>query len=265
MRADRYDFWFPLALLGFVLLGLAATVSTTTRDFGWFAYAPEGGALEPRAATGGGVARAELRAVSFDAGAPFAGTWIVIAGLVSIFLVVVAWYAARARREGTPLGSRRITVLVLAGSAEIGLGYVVLRELGEALDKSPFAAALALPLLLLAGCAGAGACFLRGVWRSVVLVIGGVLLAVLATAVLAPHTEDGPMLLVLASGLLTLAWLHRSVLLASLTVLFLLSGATANIAEPEHFVFPAGVLLAGAIAALVLRGGREAPPWTMGT
>ncbi|MEU3274177.1 hypothetical protein ABZ639_25335 [Saccharomonospora sp. NPDC006951] len=265
MRADRYDFWFPLALLGFVLLGLAATVSTATRDFGWFAYAPAGGSLEPRAATGGGIALAELRAVNVDAGTPFAGTWTVIAGLISIFLVVVAWYVARARRQGAPLRPLRISVVVLAGSAEIGLGYVVLRELGDALDKSPFAAALALPLLLLAGCAGAGAYFLRGVWRRVVLAIGGVLLLVLATAVLAPHTEDGPMLLVLASGLLTMAWLHRSVLLVSLTVLFLASGATASIAEPEHFVLPAGVLLAGAIAALVLRGRQEAPPWTMGT
>lgn len=260
MRADRHDFWFPLALLGFLLLGVAAT--RPVADFGWFAYSSPSGAPYAFMERRDWLALDGIEPDGFHITEPAGAGWYGLGAVLGLFVVTVAWYAARARRLGGPVPAARLATVTLAGGAELALGYLVLEELRGPLDDE-FAAALALPLLLLAALLGVLAYAARGLWRRIAALAGVLVLGVAACAVLLPSSHDATVVLLVAAGLGVLAWLHRSPLLGGVTALFLLTSGGDGGADAARWVVPAAVVLAGAIAALVLRARARNPQWTM--
>ncbi|MFF5987523.1 hypothetical protein [Prauserella flavalba] len=253
MRAERYGYWFPLALLGFGLLG-AVTVRPAA-DVGWFAYRP-------------GSERQYLTSVSYAESVDVEAGFHVVAGgaygwqahvaIVALFLASVAWYAARARKAGTPWPAPRIVVVAAGGALAVEGAYLGLLNVPKGLTGEAFAAALSLPLALLGLISLAGAYFLKGTARRVTGVLGVVLLGVAIGSVLLPSADEAAAVIVLSAGLFLLAWVHRSVLLGAVAALFLLSGGAVSAADPAALVVPAAVSLAGAMVALVLRARHSA-------
>ncbi|MFI6028392.1 hypothetical protein [Amycolatopsis magusensis] len=250
ISAGRRDYWVPLVLTAAVLL---AGLFVPEPDFGWFAYAPiaEDG-LDQSVAHLYAYAPADS-AIALRIPQPFDafGWWPV--GALAAFLLTAAWYLFRFRAGNRP-SPWRIGLLVVGGSAAI----LLLSSFGAAswslIDESGFVNAFVLPLGALGLCGVAWAYFGTGRGRRVAGWLGGVLLGLVVSmlvAMILPGLDD---LLVFAAGLLVLAWLERSVLLAAVTVLTVV--ASIDLAPTPPGLLPALVLLAGAIAALATRRGQ---------
>lgn len=232
----RYEYWFPLVLLGFGLLALLGWDGVrTTEDFGWFAYAPASPDVEfYQELTGMEISDAT---VPLGVGSS-RREWAVL--ITAILVGTVAWYAVRARRAGrSVLGYVAVAV---GGSAAIWLCHVIAgtEGLGE----------VGLPLLALG--ALAGAYFRLGTGRRTAAVISVVCLGAGAAVVLGAWLPDLVEPVLVAGGLLGLAWFERSRLVA----------VVACLVPAALLVFPDGVLrvlvsavivLAAAIVALVRR------------
>ncbi|UJW36348.1 hypothetical protein L3Q67_22645 [Saccharothrix sp. AJ9571] len=248
ISAGRRDYWVPLVLIGAMLL---AGLFVPEPDVSWFAYAPIAEDGIDQAVTNLYAYAPADSAVALRIPQPFAafGWWPV--GALAAFLLTVAWYLFRAGNRPSPW---RIALLVVGGSAAI----LLLSSFGAAswslIDESGFVNAFVLPLGALGLCGVAWAYFGTGRGRRVAGWVGGVVLGLVASMLVAmalPGLDD---LLVFAAGLLVLAWLERSVLLAAVTVLTVV--ASIDLVPIPPGLLPASVLLAGAIAALVTRRGQ---------
>ncbi|TKG66695.1 hypothetical protein [Prauserella endophytica] len=253
MRAERYDYWFPLALLGFGLLG-AITVRPAA-GFGWFAYQPGN---ERRYLTSVSYAEPADVEAGFHVARWSTDGWQVHVAIAGLFLATVGWYAARARKAGTPWPTTRIVAVAAGGALAVEGAYLGLTHVPKVLTDGASAAALSLPLALLGLVSLAGAYFLRGTWRRVTGVLAVVLLGVAVGAVVLPSADEAAAVIVLSAALFLLAWLHRSVLLGGVAALFLLTGGAGSAADPAALVVPAAVSLLGAMVALVLRARPSA-------
>jgi hypothetical protein len=246
---DRYGYWFPLAFLGFGLLGLLGWQSVTAaRDMDWFAYAPQD--------TAGAI---DLHAYQFVASAPaVAGSWRQDrpwAVLVTTALVVaVAWYAWWTRRAG---GSVRAHVaLAVCGGIAVPACYVVAAAAGAIADPAAMVPSVGLPLVGLGLAAAGWAYFRLGRWRRTAAVTGVVCLTVGGGTVLGAWSPGLLTPVLLTGGLLALAWFERS------RTLVVVAGAVllALVLIPEGTLttlVPAVVVLAAAIVALVRRSGAH--------
>ncbi len=243
--AGRYGYWFPLALLGFGLLALLGWDSMrTVEDFGWFAYAP----LPPepqiqQTITGLGISASYNTATPLLAIPAQDWTWTV---LITVVLVgTIAWYG---RRVG---GSVRTYVALAAGaSAAIWLLHLIAGLADATAGLGEVVPSVGLPLLGLGVLAGAY--FRLGSRRRVVAVVSIASLGAGVAVVLgawAPGLLDP---LLIAVGLLVLAWYERSRLVVVVACLVL----TVLIVFPDgtlRTLVPAMVVLAAAIVALVRR------------
>lgn len=246
--AGRYGYWFPLVLLGFGLLVLLGWDSVrTVEDFGWFAYAP----LPPEPQIQQNLTGLEMSA-SYNTATPLLATtdqdwtWTV---LITVVLVgTIAWYG---RRGG---GSVRTHVAVAVGaSAAIWFLHLVAGIADATAGLGESVPSVGLPLIGLGVLAGAY--FLLGTRRRVAAVVGVASLGAGVAVVLgaqAPGLLD-PVLI--ACGLLVLAWYERSRLVVVVAGLVL----TALVVVPDgtlRTLVPAMVVLAAAIVALVRRDSQ---------
>jgi len=245
----RHAYWFPLTLLGFGLLALLGWDSVrTTEDFGWFAYAPEPSYDNVQQLTG--VAGSHNSAVPLLATHPdLSWRWLV---LITMCLVgTIAWYA---RQAG---GSVRGHVAPAVGAtAAIWLFHLVAGLADATAGFGELVPSAGLPLLVLGVLAGAyhrlGTRRRAAAVISVVCLGGGVAVVLGAWA---PGLLD-PVLI--ACGLLALAWYERSRLVA--VVSFVVLAALVLVPDGTlRTLVPAVVLLVAAIAALVRRGAPAAP------
>lgn len=238
----RYGYWFPLVLLGFGLLALLGWDGVRpVEDVGWFAYTAE----PPYQIS------QHFHAVSafYDSSAmpPFVATvqswtWPV---LITVVVVgTIAWYGWRAG------GSVRGHVAVAVGAgAVIWLVHLVAWVADATAGLGEVVPSVGLPLIGLGVLAGA---YFRFGRRRLVAVIGAVCLGAGVAVVLgawAPELLD-PVLV--AAGLLVLAWYERSRLVAVVACLVL----TALLVFPDgtlRMLVPAVVVLAAAIVALARR------------
>lgn len=125
---------FPLALLGFVLLGVVAT--RPLADFAWLSCSgePERQFLTrlPAPATN------EAHGAGLDGFAilePIGYGWYGLGAVLAVFVVTVAWVCGAARRLGAPVPASRLATVTLAGGGELALGYLVLEEPRHSLGR----------------------------------------------------------------------------------------------------------------------------------
>lgn len=252
---ERYGYWFPLALLGFGLLGLLGWDSVRPpEDIGWFAYAPlsseTGDAVE---------GEAQLSAYYNTALPPgLVGPlrdwpWTV---LITVTLVgAVAWYAWDARRAGRSV--RMHVALAVGGAIAVPACYVIAAVAEDITDPVGLIPSVGLPLLVLGGLAGAWAYRLRGAWRATVAAVSVMsLVAGVGTVVGAwsPGLLDA---VLITTGVGVLAWYERSRLLVVVACAVL----AALVLSPEgtlSMLVPAVIVLAAAIAALARRTSAPA-------
>ncbi|PRX46500.1 hypothetical protein B0I33_10777 [Prauserella shujinwangii] len=250
MRTGQHEYWFPLAVFGFLLLGGAATAATTPEEeFGWFAYAPIDA---PRRSV------SVLRAVPFSEyerleAVRLTDSWPGLSLLLAALLATVAWYAWRARRAGTPFPARRLALGTAGAVAATVAGWLVLAVLADTVEHTEVVLVAGPPLLLLAAVLGACAYFGRGRWRRVAGVAGVVVLVVTVLAAVLPVLADQLLIPAAAAALLVLARWERSALLAVIAGLFLAAAVLAP-GGPARLLLPAAVLLGWAIGVLLLRG-----------
>ncbi|HEV8561492.1 MAG TPA: hypothetical protein VGR06_34665 [Actinophytocola sp.] len=205
--------------------------------------------------------------------------WFLV--IVVGFVATAWWYRRRALRIGVETDTR--AYLVSAGAALAGflLGVPLLKELVPARNTLYSTPSTNLPILF--GSAAVAAVVLfwatrrdrADILRAAGLLLG-LLLATVAFAALGVYLIYGfSALLIVAAGLLVLAWLERSVLLGGIGVVFGAAALLANLYDIENLFYllgwipdqpqplvlqqlllPALVLLAG--SAIVALSGRSA-------
>lgn len=245
-------YWFPLVLLGFGLLALLGWESVTAvEDFGWFAYTPASDVQYSQVLVGLGSSSANT-VTPLLAGFPDqAPAWTV---LITVCLVgTVAWYAVRARRAGRPV---RGHVAVAVGATAAVWGCHLVAGFADATaGLGGLVPSVGLPLLVLGVLAGL---YHRlGARRRAAAVTGFVCLGAGAAVVLGAWSPGLLDPVLIACGLLALAWYERSRLVAVVAWLVL----AALVLVPDGTLrplVPAAVVLLAAIAALVRRGGAVA-------
>ncbi|WP_431903238.1 hypothetical protein [Amycolatopsis thermoflava] len=228
MSGDRRSAWFPLALLGFLLLGAVAW--DLTEQSAWSAYAPIGN--DPLVQTLYGYAPYQPEP-GWEWGAP----WQVVVALA--FLGALGWFTVR--REVPPL---RAAVVLLAGAAVILLSAGV-TALAKVTDAQFLATALGTPLAVLGAMAGVWAGL--GPGRRVATRAGLVCLTLAAYLFGASVDSADPV--TAALGLGVLAWDTRSkapavAAVAVLTTAIAFSGSTLGL------LVPGALVLAAALAVL---------------
>lgn len=256
---DRYGYWFPLALLGFLLLGLLGLDSASgVAGFGWFAYAPRSGVhmVSGEQYPVGPVTRySDL--VVFDPEPYPRRDWMWMVVVVAAFVATVGWYGWRARRnEGASIGL--FLRLAVGGGLAVAIGYLLAEWTARARNPVDLVVSVGLPLLLLGLVAGLWAYFRLGPGRSWTVVISGASLAVGAGTLLGWQAPGLVEPVLIAAGLLVLARYERSILLTIVAVASFVAMAAFPIG-PLGTLIPAMLLLAGAIAALARRNHPAAP------
>lgn len=241
----RRDYWVPLVLLGFGLLGLLGWYSLpTTDDFGWFAYTP----------LTSNVPEEHLVGVSFVTVAPSAQgvyparDWQWTALIVATLVATVAWYGWRARRAGDPV--RGHVAVSLGGGIAVLFCHAVTGMVADSTNPGGTVSQIGLPLLALGALAGAWGYFRRGPWRWVLVAVSIVCLAAGIGIVLGAVGAGLFEPLVIAGGLLALARYERSRPLAVVT------GAVLVVMlvfpqGPSSMLLPAALMLGTGVVVLV--------------
>ncbi|WP_346056843.1 hypothetical protein [Amycolatopsis dongchuanensis] len=230
MSGDRRSAWFPLALLGFLLLGAAAW--DLTEHSAWFAYAPIGD--DPLVQTRYAYAPYQPEPV-WEWGTP----WQVVVALA--FLGALGWFAARDR-----LPPLRIALVLGAGTAVILLSTAV-TALAKATDAQFPTTALGAPLAVLGAVAGVWAGFRLGPGRRVATAACLVCLTLAAYLFGASAEAVDPV--TAALGLGVLAWYTRSKVPAVAAAAVLVT-AIAFSSGTLGLLVPGALVLAAALAVL---------------
>jgi hypothetical protein len=260
-RGDRYGYWVPLVLLGFGLLGLLGVSLARPVPF-WFAYTPmaETQILSVGQYTVSGVRYGEAVLWSDTWQYPPRGwSWAVV--VLGTFVATAAWYGWRARRA---VPWRRTVLFAGVGVVAIALLYLTVAVADTMPDRGELVSAVGVPMALFGAIAGAWWYFRSGPGRTVaaalalfaVFVGAGTVLGALAPALTDP--------VIIAVGLLGLARVERSLLLAGVAVASFVAMVTLPAGTLDTLI-AALVLLVGGIAALVLRGRAATAPPAPGT
>lgn len=280
----RGEYWFPLALLGLLsmLTGWGGTTPVPAEaSFGWFAYGPVTGPHEPDVQYFASLyARDDVAVSPPGSGAPgmqflsqenyaelmAERAWQSGLGgfavVVTAYLCTMLWYAVRTRMRGHTVAAGRLTLFTVCGAIEMGLVHWLAWEAHSALDLGPeFVLVFVLMFGAFLTCAAIGAMTAGGRNHRAMVVTAVVLAWASLCLVPVVMMPEAVTLMILVTGLLALAWWERSVLLAAVTAGFLLAVLFGGSVGMDGL--PAAVLLAGAIAALVLRVQHLERRWTM--
>ncbi|MDT7724659.1 MAG: hypothetical protein QOI21_1235 [Actinomycetota bacterium] len=241
----RPAFWFPLALLGFVLIGLAlVSPGNAGGPFPLLNPAGSGYRMEQELHAYA-VAVTRVSTDNFHVLEQHTDYWSYLVALV--FVATVAWYAVRA---ATPRPWRKLITVTVGGLLALPVAEVVADGMASHGDGREMLGTV-MSLFALLGAGGAAWAYFRlGTGRGAAIVIALMFcpLAVYGWLVsLLPQTAEA---LVPGLGLLALAWFERSRLLASVTAAFLLVVVVFTSGSAALLV-PAAVMLAGALAALL--------------
>ncbi|WP_158887271.1 hypothetical protein [Amycolatopsis anabasis] len=240
-----------MALLGFGLLALLAL--RPEPGFGWFAYTPRSEMMATTFAVQGSSNVIVPEFFVDPAGLGFAVSgrdfWPV--AILVLFLATVAWYAVRMRRAGAGLSRGRLITVVLGGLGAIVLGFVLGGIARAAGDGPEVAVTVGGPLVGLGLCAGAWSFFRLGPGGRAARIACAVLVPAAAFLALAALLPDRIDTLLITTGLLVLARLERSILLAVVAGAFLLSGVLFA-RGVFGLALSAAIVFAGVIAAFVV-------------
>nr|WP_042187072.1 hypothetical protein [Kibdelosporangium sp. MJ126-NF4] len=258
---DRRGSWFPLALLGFLALGSTAVSlegwvvdsSHTSFPIGGQQFLYSGEFASLRGVTMSRAYEDQFNtSISFYTGEawPSVGSaeyWV--AGLSLVLLAAIAWYARGSGRAWTYLAA------AVCGVVAIGAFSCTMWIVEESPDLAPTVAG---SLLAIGLCAAGWVYFNLGRGRSTLTVISVMTSAVGVTGLLAAWTSYRADELLVAGGLVLLAWWERSWLVAALAGAIL---AIEAVPMPTlvQLVLVTGLLFAGAFVALLRRGDRTAP------
>jgi hypothetical protein len=228
-REDRHGYAFSLLLFG--ALVLAAPLL----------YAPAGSAdfsadaFDPKVSGGNLLVRIFRTTAGPDPANPTLIAWYWLFVLVAGFGATAWWYRRRAARVGVETGTRAFLVTAAAAFAGFFLGtYVFSRYALSLYGAWQVNLSLMFGSLLLAALVLWRTRHLAGVFAA--SVCGAVTFSAIAV-----YTNKGfSALLVIAGGLLALAWLERSVLLGVVSALFTLVAvpSTAMIVNPTVVLDP---------------------------
>lgn len=263
VRADRHGYWLPLLLFGDLTFGsilLSAPSANPTLEFidggdGWW--------ISPLTHLG-------LKA-SHEVQHPLALSLYWLATLVLGVLATVWWYRFRAGRVGVEMATGPYVKAAVAGLFVVLLGiplsislFFEYSQVYPGVAVTLVAVALLLTLAYLALRARQG----KLVLVPVALVLISFSLALLGLPDIGVDLGMGGMaqFVVIALGLLVLAWLERSALCTAIAVLFAASVVVANqfpldigpafgrtVENAQDVLLPATVLVAGGVAALIAR------------
>jgi hypothetical protein len=253
---ERREYWFPLVLLGFGLLGLLGWDSLRpVWDVGWFAYHPL------PTYSGYGVGGTNV-ATAYLGVTPPGVEWVPLQGWAWVVLVTVtlvatmAWYGWRARRAG---GSAAAYVaLAVGGGIAVPVGYVAAAVTSAATDPAGVITPVGLPLIGLGGLAVEWARPRLGPrWRAVVVAAGVGCLVVGLGTILGAWLPGLFLPVVIAGGLLALARFERSRLLALVAVAALVALLVFPYGALRTLI-PAVIVLAAAVVSLARRPAAPA-------
>lgn len=229
-REDRQGYAFSLLLFGVLILVAPLLYTPATEPD----YSLDG--WDPRVEGSNVLVRLFRTAAGNDPAHPTLIAWYWLLVLVVGFGTTAWWYRRRAARVGVETDTRAFLVAAVAGFAGFFLGTFAFSRYALSLygawqvNLSLMFGSLALAALVLRWNRGPAGVFL------------GSLCGAVTFSSIAVYTNKGfSALLVIAAGLLVLAWLERSVLLGVVTVLFTLAAvpATAMIATPLVRLDPA--------------------------
>ncbi|RZS34842.1 hypothetical protein EV193_108192 [Herbihabitans rhizosphaerae] len=239
LPTHRHD-WFPLALLGFLVLGVLVLADST--DF-W----------RPRFEFLTMEEFHRQQALPEPSSLGFVNPWYMPTVLAIVFLATVVFCAVRARDAGTPIPM--ITLgLIIGGGAIVGVYCYVIA--GLEVSTSDLVTVWLGPLAVLGAAAAAWSYLGLGPGAQQAKIVGSVCLAAAAfgmVVALAPAIVEG---LLVLTGLTVLGYLERTVLPVLAGLVFL---ATTWFLRPgpTGVVIPAAALLLAAFAALLMAQRRQ--------
>jgi hypothetical protein len=165
----------------------------------------------------------------------------------AIFVASVAWYAVRAEK---PRPWRRPAAITFCGLIAIPIAGIVADGMRSDGDGRELLGTV-MSLFALLGASGAAWAYFRlGPGRGAAIIIAVMFGPLAVYAWLVALVPSAAEVLLPGLALLALAWLERSVLLAWVTVAFVLAAAVFTTGSAALLV-PAAVVLAGALAALL--------------
>ncbi|MCX2952765.1 hypothetical protein [Lentzea sp. NEAU-D7] len=253
-RDDRHGYWFPLLLMGLLTL---ASLPLSQADPVPTDHLLEGGPgwwLDPLM---------HLR-LKTEVVHPLALSLYWLGALVAGLLATVWWYRWRARRVGVETPTGAYVQVALLGLVAVLFGIPLSTSLFfeySPIDPTLLVAAVAMTVLL-----GLALLAFRAKRMRPLLVPVGLLLASIALSLLQlPDVGvdlgmgGGAQFLAIATGLLTLAWIERSVLCSVIAVVFTAGALIVNNASVDNdalggamgVLLLAAVLVAGGLGALV--------------
>jgi hypothetical protein len=247
----RYAFWFPLVLLGFLMLG---GIVLANRANAWSSLMPADAGYQATGQLRGlGMSRENERGLTLVTSVYIRAPsslpdeyWI--AGVLVILLATLVWYA---------WGSGRVGEFVWTGICGL-FGVVGFLMVTVVVETQPeLVVTVGGSLVALGLCAAAWVYFGLGPAKRAVTAVGVLALLLGTSALLLDQTSLRSDQLLVAVGLLTLAWLERSLPLAAVALVFLTAG-WIFLPGVAGLALGSAVLLAGGIGALVLRNRQPA-------
>ncbi len=236
-RQDRHGYAFSLLLFGVLILAAPLV------------YAPSGdedypyAMWDPRVEGGNLLVRIFRTEAGFDPASPTLVAWYWLVVLVVGFGATAWWYRRRAARIGVETDTRAF--LVAAGSGFVGVFLGTYAFSGAAMRLH---GAWQVNLTIIVGSAALAGlaawwCVRRPATRVLAVFVASAFAAVTFSAIGVYTNRGYSALLVIAAGLLALAWLERSVLLGVVSVLFTLAAVptTTMIATPLVRLDPSGL------------------------
>jgi hypothetical protein len=231
------QYWFPLVLLGFGLLGLLGWDSVGD-DFGWFAYAPP-------ASAHGFIVTQDLSGLSSTSVTFVTGPyptrdplWAVLAAAAVV--ITAAWYGWRARQAGEPV---RPYVTWAVGGGLAVLACHAVAAMAGALSDSGLVTSAGLPLVVFGTLTWV---LSRGERWRVPAMVCVALGAAIVLGAWVPGLLDP---VIIAVGLFALARFERSRLLAIVAAAALVA-MTVFATGTLSMLVPAGIVLAAGIVVL---------------